>query len=351
VTEPYLSGNDVVDVQERLLIRGYADLGVIDGIYGPMTEAMVKAFQADNLLTVDGIVGPVTRSKLFGTSFEPPASSAPIEFVVEGTESRNDTGIITRPGQLLVIEYVTGSWQAGPSSTWSLVGPEGDPQVPGKSTFPVPNANVMSLIGGFGDGTPFVVGEAMILQSPANEPLWLGANDDAFSDNSGALTVWITVGDSVGGEGAISQTESCQQATLSSLLDAWRANQADLGCPTDGGRSSLGVVLESFERGRMIWRSDIGRIYVLYNDGRWQSFADTWQEGDADFSCGTPQSPPTPKRGFGRVWCDYEQVRQGLGSATNAEWGTSAAVQAFEDGLIIQTGGRTHVMRDNGTWR
>lgn len=350
VTRPSMSGQDVVDVQEKLLRLGYTGLGVIDGIYGPLTEAAVKAFQADNQLTVDGIVGPVTRAKLFGTSYEPPASSAPIEFVVEGTEERNDTGIMTRPGQVVVIEYVTGLWQAGPSPTWPLVGPEGDPQIPDKSTFLVPDANVMSLIGGFGDGTPFVIGEARILQSPANERLWLAANDDDFSDNSGALTVWIMVDEAASGEGAGTETATCQQATLSGLLDTWQANQESLGCPTDAGRSSVGVVLESFERGRMIWYSANRRIYALYNDGRWQSFPDTWQEGNAEYSCGTTQSPPTPRRGFGRVWCNNNQVQQRLGAATNAEWETSAAVQTFEGGLIIRTGGRSYVLGDNGWW-
>ena len=35
-----------------------------DGEFGPMTEAMVKAFQTMHGLTADGIVGPLTNAAL-----------------------------------------------------------------------------------------------------------------------------------------------------------------------------------------------------------------------------------------------------------------------------------------------
>jgi Putative peptidoglycan-binding domain-containing protein len=37
-----------------------------DGVFGPGTEAKVKAWQAANGLTADGIVGPKTLGKLLG---------------------------------------------------------------------------------------------------------------------------------------------------------------------------------------------------------------------------------------------------------------------------------------------
>jgi peptidoglycan hydrolase-like protein with peptidoglycan-binding domain len=36
-----------------------------DGVFGPKTEAAVKAFQKKHGLAADGIVGPKTWSKLF----------------------------------------------------------------------------------------------------------------------------------------------------------------------------------------------------------------------------------------------------------------------------------------------
>ena len=49
-------------LQQLLRARGYT-LDV-DGIFGPNTEAAVKAFQDSKSLAVDGIVGPLTWPKL-----------------------------------------------------------------------------------------------------------------------------------------------------------------------------------------------------------------------------------------------------------------------------------------------
>jgi len=56
-----MSGDSVRKLQQRLTRYGY-DLGAIDGIFGPKTEAAVKAYQKDKGITVDGIVGDETRS-------------------------------------------------------------------------------------------------------------------------------------------------------------------------------------------------------------------------------------------------------------------------------------------------
>ena len=56
-------GSDVTYLQQRLTAKGYG-VGAIDGIFGVKTLEAVKAFQAENGLTVDGIVGPKTWVKL-----------------------------------------------------------------------------------------------------------------------------------------------------------------------------------------------------------------------------------------------------------------------------------------------
>lgn len=61
---PRMEGDDVRLVQARLLALGYAQLGAADGVYGPDTEAAVRAFQADSGLAVDGVVGPQTWGRL-----------------------------------------------------------------------------------------------------------------------------------------------------------------------------------------------------------------------------------------------------------------------------------------------
>ncbi|MBM7659541.1 peptidoglycan hydrolase-like protein with peptidoglycan-binding domain [Bacillus mesophilus] len=66
-TRTYLSygdqGDDIKALQERLEILGFKP-GVIDGIFGKVTEDAVKRFQRAANLSVDGIVGPETRDAL-----------------------------------------------------------------------------------------------------------------------------------------------------------------------------------------------------------------------------------------------------------------------------------------------
>lgn len=56
-------GAPVFDLQRRLEALGYPP-GPIDGIFGPRTEAAVRAFQRDAGMVPDGIVGPRTRRAL-----------------------------------------------------------------------------------------------------------------------------------------------------------------------------------------------------------------------------------------------------------------------------------------------
>ncbi|KEO85033.1 L,D-transpeptidase family protein [Tumebacillus flagellatus] len=56
-------GNDVIDMQRILQTLG-SYKGDLDGLYGPVTAAAVRAFQADHDLVVDGIVGPNTLEAL-----------------------------------------------------------------------------------------------------------------------------------------------------------------------------------------------------------------------------------------------------------------------------------------------
>lgn len=56
-------GNDVVTLQKKLSLCP-------DGIFGPITEEAVKAFQKNNGLVVDGIVGPKTWAILLPTSIK-----------------------------------------------------------------------------------------------------------------------------------------------------------------------------------------------------------------------------------------------------------------------------------------
>jgi peptidoglycan hydrolase-like protein with peptidoglycan-binding domain len=61
------SGSAVSDLQRRLNAAGF-NSGAIDGLFGSLTDAAVRAFQAARRLGVDGIVGPNTWSALLGAA-------------------------------------------------------------------------------------------------------------------------------------------------------------------------------------------------------------------------------------------------------------------------------------------
>ncbi len=144
---------------------------------------------------------------------------------------------------------------------------------------------------------------------------------------------------------------ACAVGPRSGFASLW--SQDRLGCALNGGNGNLWMAMQTFDGGVMFWREDTDKVHVLYNAGGWERHSDNWQEGDAEFSCGTQTSPPTPLRGFGKVWCSLDAVRNGLGNARDAEWGAAGAAQDFENGMIVLApNGRTYVLyEDNGTWR
>ena len=90
---------------------------------------------------------------------------------------------------------------------------------------------------------------------------------------------------------------------------------------------------EAFERGRMIWREDTREIYVLHDNGDYETYLDTWQEGDPVTVPGTP--PPglyAPVRGFGNLYASQPQIAERLGWATAPENGYTMWVETIHGG-------------------
>jgi hypothetical protein len=67
-TFPIMSGEDVFLLQQQLLKQGLSVVGQPDGIFGPQTDAALRAFQQSQDLTVDGIAGPLTWTRLFAAT-------------------------------------------------------------------------------------------------------------------------------------------------------------------------------------------------------------------------------------------------------------------------------------------
>lgn len=102
----------------------------------------------------------------------------------------------------------------------------------------------------------------------------------------------------------------------------------------------------------MFWRSDLAVIYALPSDGPYSRFDDTWDDSQPAYLCpdlGPSQTPPTPQRGFGKVWCDQPQIRQLLGKATSQERPFEATLQTFETGLIFQTDQASTFILESGS--
>ncbi len=125
-----------------------------------------------------------------------------------------------------------------------------------------------------------------------------------------------------------------------------------LGCPTENERQTWAGE-QSFQGGYMFWRQDADALYVLYSNGTWQVYDDTWSEGDTewDVSIVPPSGYYQPKRGFGKVWRDQAGVRDGLGWAVTEERGFIGSVQTFDGGIMFWSNTRgILVLKNDSTW-
>jgi len=94
-------------------------------------------------------------------------------------------------------------------------------------------------------------------------------------------------------------------------------------CPVADALTVQGAQ-QPFQGGAMMWIPGIEGndwIYVLYNDGTWQRYEDTWHEGlpQSDPGIIPPAGYEQPVRGFGKVWRERPEVQNKLNWATAGE--------------------------------
>jgi hypothetical protein len=118
---------------------------------------------------------------------------------------------------------------------------------------------------------------------------------------------------------------------------------------------------QAFEGGEMIWTSRQAGwygppfVYILYADGTYQSFPDTF-DPNVDPVKGN-ETPPAgqvePAYGFGKIWREQPEVRQKLGWAVAEEVAGIGASQRFEGGqlLWINQTNQTYALMKDGTMR
>lgn len=126
----------------------------------------------------------------------------------------------------------------------------------------------------------------------------------------------------------------------------WNQYQSRLGCPLSQ-EIRTGGAYQLYQRGIAVWRQDVSRIYILYNNGTFAAFPDNSPSGYYDTNM--------LKGGFGYLWNNNSSVRDGLGQPTTVEANaTNFAAQDFERGAILyffENEAYNYILfSDNNTW-
>jgi hypothetical protein len=108
----------------------------------------------------------------------------------------------------------------------------------------------------------------------------------------------------------------------------------------------------------MVWSDKIGWyeqpvIYVLYENGTYERYDDTYTSGDPTAGETPPSGLVRPLLGFGKVWMEHPPVRATLGWATDVEMPGPGRFQLFTGGAMIwlsQRGETVVVLNDPATY-
>jgi hypothetical protein len=131
-------------------------------------------------------------------------------------------------------------------------------------------------------------------------------------------------------------------------------------CPPNAAAASAGAY-QQFQRGYMLWISQLDAIYVLYDSPevpRWQVFADNFEQGMPEFDPALDGAPPNtwqPRRGIGLVWRSQPGIRDRLGWAVmERESPYTVQLQTGSDGMVYLSDGNGGVfaLQPNGAdWK
>lgn len=109
---PFMRGDDVADLQERLNALGF-DAGRPDGIFGPLAYNAVRALQKEYGIAEDGIYGQKTHAAIVGLRVDRPGIPARIR---EQLRHRHGRGL---EGELIMVDPGHGGNDLG------TIGPSG----------------------------------------------------------------------------------------------------------------------------------------------------------------------------------------------------------------------------------
>jgi hypothetical protein len=150
------------------------------------------------------------------------------------------------------------------------------------------------------------------------------------------------------GTGSITTSGVAEQMVCTQDTDIALANYPDLqplmGCAL-GPAIFDPVAINEFGPGPdfdrfMLWFSNEQQIYVLRPDKSWQAYPDTWTEDQPTITCnplgGEATSPPLPRRGFGKLWCEEPALQTVMGAIAKEERLCQHTVlQPFQNGRLL----------------
>ena len=164
-------GSQVTELQKLLNNAGYSP-GTIDGIFGPKTEAALRAYQKANSLTADGIYGPKTAAALTG-------STSAVKSVSEPTN--------TPSGPRMSLAGSPKLWKVGNKSyiIYETTGSDGSRI---RLAWLAPDEDVQSF---FGPGQAVIYDQTM--SAMPNDVLIWGTTDELANMTDDPITTWRNV--------------------------------------------------------------------------------------------------------------------------------------------------------------
>lgn len=153
----------------------------------------------------------------------------------------------------------------------------------------------------------------------------------------------------------------CTIAVGSRFAAAWNQYADKLGCPLNQAHSHEAAT-QGFERGTLLWRVNPDQVYVMYGDGRLEfypmsAYPESVRQNPpgGDPNIYPPAGFQQPVRGFGLVWRDNPQVRDGIGWAiegeNRADMFYGFVAQDFVGGTIIhECRMGIRVLLSSGVW-
>lgn len=163
------------------------------------------------------------------------------------------------------------------------------------------------------------------------------------------------------------ETEAGEDCEIESSLDlvGYPNLEQTMGCATEPPIFDPIAINEFGDADKptdrfMLWFGTEKTIYVLLPDGTYQTHLDTWDEAtEPTYPCnplgGEEDSPPLPRRGFGKLWCSSPELQAILGTVPREERLCQYAVlQRFQSGRLLacfeDATIRYFRILDNGTW-